>query len=161
VQAAQEHSDFMEDISANGPKKYPIENNPWDMILNCVSPAKPGCELQATERIFERLGDGMFRPERLIKLKSMIEQAIQKSLEHSGESLGPHSIHFRVLVSQMVKVSHFPSAGKTAEFPPPGCGIFLVQMMGHTAWETQTPPRLDGEDHGIWLYIYSEGGPAR
>jgi hypothetical protein len=156
-----DQSDSMKDMAGSGPVQHPIDSNPWETILEFVLPAGSGSEVRAMERIFETLDDVIFRPDRLIKLKNALEGAVQKSLEQADESSAGFSIHFRVLVSGIVKARHPSIAEDTVEVVPPGCGFFLVQMTDDTPWVTQTPPTGEGVNHSIWLYIYREGGQAR
>ena len=114
----------MEDIPGSGTAKHPIENKPWDMILDFLLPAEPGCEVQAAERICKTLGDALIRPDRLIKLNNALEGAVKKSLDYTSESRDSCSIHFRVLVSGIVQASHFPNAEENAPAAPPRLWFF-------------------------------------
>jgi hypothetical protein len=150
----------MEDMYGTEIRKHPIKNSPWDTILDFVLPVWPGCEAWASERIFEILQDGMFHPDRLVNLKNALEEAVKKSLDYAGELPDDLSIHFRVLNSGIVQAVRFPTAKGKAAFAPPGYGFFLVQMTEDASYAKQNSPRLGGANHGIWLYIYGEGGPA-
>ena len=151
----------MEDITDGGPAKHPIEYNPWETILDFVLPAEPGCDMQAVEKILESLGEHIFRPDRLLKLKSTLEEAIQKTLAYTRDARGNCSIHFRVLVSGVVPGMHFLVQEENAPTASSGCGFFLVQMMDDTTWAKQTTSYMDGANHSIFLYIYGEGSLPR
>jgi hypothetical protein len=151
----------MEDITDGGPAKHPIEHNPWETILDFALPAEPGCDVQAVEKILESLGEDIFRPDRLLKLKSTLEEAIQKTLAYACDARGNRSIHFRVLVSGVVPAMHFSVQEENAPTASSGCGFFLVQMMDDTTWAKQTTSYMDGANHSIFLYIYGEGSLPR
>lgn len=146
-------------MSGIEPSQYPINNTTWTTILDFVLPAEPGHEAQALERIFAFLGNTMFRSDRSLKLKIALEGAVQKRMEYASEPGVSLPVRFRVLVSEDVLALHFSS--DHAQVAPPGCGFFLVQMTGGSAWTTQNMTPLERAQHNIWLYVYGEGGSAR